>query len=133
MKPRIIIAVPLIIEKIIRKAVLPKIQGTTVKMLLKVPLVRQKIKDKICEQLKTAFGGNFYEIIIGGAAFNHEIEMLLHDIGFNYTVGYGTTDTIKTKKQPKKHFETAGIVQATSVSWTKMATFSLKAEAKTCF
>ncbi len=92
LKPRIIIAVPLIIEKIIRKAVLPKIQGTTVRMLLKVPLVRQKIKDKICEQLKSAFGGNFYEIIIGGAAFNREIEMLLHDIGFNYTVGYGTTE-----------------------------------------
>ncbi|MCD8318677.1 MAG: AMP-binding protein [Paraprevotella sp.] len=92
LKPRIIIAVPLIIEKIIRKSVLPKIQGTTVKMLLKVPLVRQKIKDKICEQLKAAFGGNFYEIIIGGAAFNHEIEMLLHYIGFNYTVGYGTTE-----------------------------------------
>lgn len=92
LKPRIIIAVPLIIEKIIRKAVLPKIQGTTVKMLLKVPLVRQKIKDKICEQLRNAFGGNFYEIIIGGAAFNREIEMLLHDIGFNYTVGYGSTE-----------------------------------------
>lgn len=92
LKPRIIVAVPLIIEKIIRKAVLPKIQGTTVKMLLKVPLVRQKIKDKICEQLKSAFGGNFYEIIIGGAAFNREIEMLLHDIGFNYTVGYGSTE-----------------------------------------
>lgn len=92
LKPRIIIAVPLIIEKIIRKAVLPKIQGTTVKMLLKVPLVRQKIKDKIREQLKAAFGGDFYEIIIGGAAFNREIEMLLHDIGFNYTVGYGTTE-----------------------------------------
>lgn len=92
LKPRIIIAVPLIIEKIIKKAVLPKIQGTTVRMLLKVPLVRQKIKDKICEQLKAAFGGNFYEIIIGGAAFNREIEQLLHDIGFNYTVGYGTTE-----------------------------------------
>ncbi len=92
LKPRIIIAVPLIIEKIIRKAVLPQIQGTTVKMLLKIPVVRQKIKDKICEQLKAAFGGNFYEIIIGGAAFNSEIETLLHDIGFNYTVGYGTTE-----------------------------------------
>lgn len=92
LKPRIIIAVPLIIEKIIRKAVLPKIQGTTVKMLLKVPLVRQKIQDKICEQLRNAFGGNFYEIIIGGAAFNREIEMLLHDIGFNFTVGYGSTE-----------------------------------------
>ncbi len=92
LKPRIIIFVPLIMEKIIRKAVLPKVQGTTVKMLLKVPLVRQKIKDKICERLKTAFGGNFYEVIIGGAAFNREIETLLHDIGFNYTVGYGTTE-----------------------------------------
>lgn len=92
LKPRLIVAVPLIIEKIIRKAVLPKIQGTTVKMLLKVPVVRQKIKDKICAQLRNAFGGNFYEIIIGGAAFNREIEALLHDIGFNYTVGYGATE-----------------------------------------
>lgn len=92
LKPRIVIAVPLIIEKIIRKAVLPKLQGTTVKMLLKIPLIRQKIKDRLCGQLKAAFGGNFYEIIIGGAAFNREIENLLHDIGFNYTVGYGTTE-----------------------------------------
>ena len=92
LKPRIVIAVPLIIEKIIRKAVLPKIQGTTVKMLLKIPVVRQKIKDKVCEQLQNAFGSNFHEIIIGGAAFNSEIEMLLHDIGFNYTVGYGATE-----------------------------------------
>jgi long-chain acyl-CoA synthetase len=91
-KPSIIIAVPLVIEKIIKKAVLPKIQGTTVKMLLKIPVIRQKIKDKICEQLKTAFGGNFYEVIIGGAAFNREIETLLNDIGFNYTVGYGATE-----------------------------------------
>lgn len=91
-KPRLILAVPLIIEKIIRKAVLPKIQGTTVKMLLRVPVVRQKIKDKICAQLRNAFGGNFYEIIIGGAAFNREIETLMHDIGFNYTVGYGATE-----------------------------------------
>lgn len=91
-KPAIIIAVPLVIEKIIRKAVLPKIQDTTVKMLLKIPVVRQKIKDKICEQIKAAFGGNYYEVIIGGAAFNREIEALLHDIGFNYTVGYGATE-----------------------------------------
>ena len=92
LQPRIIIAVPLIIEKIIRKAVLPKLQGTTAKMLLKIPLLRQKIKDKVCERLRAAFGGNFYEIIIGGAALNREIESLLHDIGFNYTVGYGTTE-----------------------------------------
>ncbi len=92
LQPRIIIAVPLIIEKIIRKAVLPQLQGTTARMLLKIPLLRQKIKDKVCERLRAAFGGNFYEIIIGGAALNREIESLLHDIGFNYTVGYGTTE-----------------------------------------
>lgn len=91
-KPRLVVAVPLIIEKIIRKAVLPKIQGTTVKMLLKMPVISQKIKDKICAQLKNAFGGNFYEVIVGGAAFNREIEALLKDIGFNYTVGYGATE-----------------------------------------
>lgn len=91
-KPRIVVAVPLIIEKIIRKAVLPKIQGTTVRMLLKMPVISQKIKDKICAQLKNAFGGNFYEVIVGGAAFNREIEALLKDIGFNYTVGYGATE-----------------------------------------
>ncbi len=90
-KPRLVIAVPLIIEKIIRKAVLPKIQGS-VKMLMRVPIVGQKIKEKICNQLKNVFGGNYYEIIVGGAAFNHEIENLLHDIGFNYTVGYGATE-----------------------------------------
>lgn len=91
-KPRLVVAVPLIIEKIIRKAVLPKIQGTTVRMLLKMPVISQKIKDKICAQLKNAFGGNFYEVIVGGAAFNREIEALLKDIGFNYTVGYGATE-----------------------------------------
>ena len=92
LQPRIIIAVPLIIEKIIRKAVLPQLQGTTARMLLKIPLLRQKRKGKVCKRLRAAFGGNFYEIIIGGAALNREIESLLHDIGFNYTVGYGTTE-----------------------------------------
>ncbi|MBO5880854.1 MAG: AMP-binding protein [Paraprevotella sp.] len=91
-KPRLVVAVPLIIEKIIRKAVLPKIQGLTVRMLLKMPVISQKIKNKICAQLRNAFGGNFYEVIVGGAAFNREIEALLKDIGFNYTVGYGATE-----------------------------------------
>lgn len=91
-KPAIIIAVPLVIEKIVRKAILPKLQTPKVKMLLKLPVIGQKVKDKICQQLRSAFGGNYHEVIIGGAAFNREIEEFLHDIGFNYTVGYGSTE-----------------------------------------
>lgn len=91
-KPVIIIAVPLVIEKIVRKAVLPKLQSPKVRMLLRLPVIGQKVKDKICQQLRSAFGGQYYEVIIGGAAFNREIEDFLHDIGFNYTVGYGSTE-----------------------------------------
>lgn len=62
------------------------------KVLLKLPLINQRIRDKIREQLVAAFGGQFYEIIIGGAAFNSEIENFLYKMNFNYTVGYGATE-----------------------------------------
>ena len=91
-KPSLIISVPLIIEKIIRKSVLPKLQTPSMKVLLRLPYISDKIGERIRQQLYEAFGGNFYEIIIGGAAFNSEIEELLHRIGFNYTVGYGATE-----------------------------------------
>lgn len=91
-KPSIIIAVPLIIEKIIRKKVLPKLQNIKIKLLLKMPVINQKVLQKIREQVIEAFGGNFYEIIIGGAAFNQEIEAFLKKINFPYTVGYGATE-----------------------------------------
>lgn len=91
-KPTVIIAVPLVIEKIIRKNVFPKIQGNIMKLLLTMPFISKKINQKICEQVTNAFGGNFYEIIVGGAAFNKEIETFLHNINFPYTVGYGTTE-----------------------------------------
>ena len=91
-RPSIIIAVPLVIEKIIKKKVLPKIQHGTLKLLLKTPIISRKIEQKICEQVIQAFGGNFYEIIIGGAAFNQEVESFLHRINFPYTVGYGATE-----------------------------------------
>ncbi|MGM9695197.1 MAG: AMP-binding protein [Alloprevotella sp.] len=91
-KPAIIISVPLIIEKIIKKNVLPKLQTYSMKFLLKVPILSDKILDKVRAGLTEAFGGNFYEIIIGGAAFNSEVESLLKKIGFNYTVGYGATE-----------------------------------------
>ncbi len=91
-KPRIIICVPLIIEKIVRKAVLPKIQGKKMQIMMKTPVVGDIIKKKICDGMRQALGGNFYEAIIGGAAINQEIEALLKDIKFNYTVGYGATE-----------------------------------------
>jgi len=91
-KPIIIIVVPLIIEKIVRKAVMPRIQDQKVRMLMQVPVIGDRIKKKICDGLTQALGGNFYELIIGGAALNQEIERLLHDIGFRYTVGYGATE-----------------------------------------
>ena len=91
-KPVILIVVPLIIEKVVRKAVLPKIQTPKMRILLKTPIINRIIKRKICDGLTKALGGNFYEVIIGGAALNQEIEKLLHDIGFRYTVGYGATE-----------------------------------------
>lgn len=91
-KPVVIIAVPLVIEKIIRKKVFPKIQNNRMRLLLNMPVVNKKVNKKICEQVVNAFGGNFYEIIIGGAAFNKEVEDFLKRIEFPYTVGYGATE-----------------------------------------
>ena len=91
-RPQIIIAVPLVIEKIIRKKGFPKLQTGTVRLLRNLPIINKKVEEKICEQVKQAFGGRFYEVIIGGAAFNQEVEQFLHRINFPYTVGYGTTE-----------------------------------------
>lgn len=91
-KPAIIIAVPLVIEKIIRKKVFPKLQNGKIRLLLKMPGISKKVKQKICEQVYQAFGGNIYEVIIGGAALNQEIEAFLKDIDFPFTVGYGATE-----------------------------------------
>ncbi|MDY4038805.1 MAG: AMP-binding protein [Prevotella sp.] len=91
-KPAIIIAVPLIIEKIIKKKVFPKIQNNRMKLLLNTPVINKKVREKIREQLYQAFGGNFYEIIIGGAAINQEVEQFMKSVDFPYTVGYGATE-----------------------------------------
>ena len=91
-KPVIIIAVPLVIEKIIRKRVFPKIQNNRMRLLMQMPVVNLKVHEKICEQVVNAFGGKFYEIIVGGAAFNQEVEQFLKKINFPYTVGYGATE-----------------------------------------
>ncbi len=91
-KPCIIIAVPLIIEKIIRKRVFPKIQNNKMRLLLSMPVINKKVIEKICEQVYNSFGGNLYEIIVGGAAFNQEVESFMKRLNFPYTVGYGATE-----------------------------------------
>lgn len=91
-KPNLVVAVPLIIEKIIKKNVLPKLQTPTMKILLKVPIINDKIKTAVREQVINAFGGNFAAVIVGGAAFNQEVEQFLKMIDFPYTVGYGMTE-----------------------------------------
>ena len=91
-RPAVLIVVPLILEKIVKKAVLPKVQDPIIGRLMKTPVVGRVIKRKICEGIREAFGGRFYEVIVGGSAMNQEIEELLHDIGFNYTIGYGATE-----------------------------------------
>ncbi len=91
-KPKIIIAVPLVIEKIIRKKVFPKIQNNRMRLLLQMPVISKKVREMICQEVVKAFGGNMYEVIIGGAAFNQEVEQFLKLIQFPYTVGYGATE-----------------------------------------
>ncbi|MDY6205799.1 MAG: AMP-binding protein [Prevotella sp.] len=91
-KPSIVVAVPLIIEKIVRKKIFPKIQSNVMRLLLNMPVINKKVKQRICEQVIEAFGGNMYQIIIGGAALNKEIEQFLLSIDFPFTVGYGATE-----------------------------------------
>ena len=90
-KPSLVVAVPLIIEKIIRKKVFPIIQSNRMKLLLAMPVVSKKVKERICQQVYEAFGGQAYQIIVGGAPLSKEVEQFLVSIGFPITVGYGTT------------------------------------------
>ena len=91
-RPVIVIAVPLIIEKIIRKKVFPKIQNNRMRLLLQMPVISKKVREMICQEVLKAFGGRIYEVIIGGAALNQEVEQFLKRIDFPYTVGYGATE-----------------------------------------
>lgn len=92
LKPKVVIAVPLLIEKIVRKAIFPQIKAPAVRLALMTPLLRDRIKMNIRRKMQQAFGDNFFEIIVGGAAMNQDIETFLKGIGFNYTIGYGATE-----------------------------------------
>lgn len=91
-RPALIVSVPLVIEKIIKKNILPKLETPSMKLMLKVPILNDQIKKKVRDEMVEAFGGRFFEAIIGGAAFNHEVEQFLASIHFPYTVGYGATE-----------------------------------------
>ena len=91
-KPTLVIAVPLIIEKIYKSKVKPVIENAGIKFALKLPILDQFIMNKIKTELVNAFGGEFYEVIIGGAAFNKEVESFFKKMEFPFTVGYGMTE-----------------------------------------
>lgn len=91
-RPRVIACVPLIVEKIFKKNILPKVDNKLGKLLLKLPIVSDKIKEQIRTQAMEVFGGNFIEIVIGGAPFNPEVEAFLRKINFPYTIAYGMTE-----------------------------------------
>lgn len=91
-RPRVIACVPLIVEKIFKKNILPKVDNKLGKLLLKRPIISDKIKEQIRTQAMEVFGGNFIEIVIGGAPFNPEVEAFLRKINFPYTIAYGMTE-----------------------------------------
>ena len=90
--PAIVISVPLVVEKIIRKMVFPKIQNNKVRLLWNMPVINKKVRERICQMVMEAFGGNAYEVMTGGAALNQEIEAFLKSIDFPLTSGYGATE-----------------------------------------
>ena len=91
-RPRVIACVPLIVEKIFKKNILPKVDNRMGKLLLKLPIISDRIKEQIRQQAMEVFGGNFIEIVVGGAPFNPEVEAFLRKINFPYTIAYGMTE-----------------------------------------
>lgn len=91
-RPRVIACVPLIVEKIFKKNILPKVDNRMGKLLLKLPIISDRIKEQIRQQAMEVFGDNFIEIVVGGAPFNPEVEAFLRKINFPYTIAYGMTE-----------------------------------------
>lgn len=92
-KPHIAICVPLVMEKILMQGVMPKLKRPAIRAILHLPVARARVMERIKEQLMAAFGGRINQVVMGGAAFNPQLEKLLHETGFPYTIGYGTTET----------------------------------------
>lgn len=103
--PSLIFTVPLIIEKIYKKQIMPTLEKKLMKVLLKIPKISQKILNKIKNKLVQAFGGNFQQLVVGGAALNPEVEEFFKKIKFPFTVGYGMTECgpLISYSNPKDH------------------------------
>jgi long-chain acyl-CoA synthetase len=91
-RPNLILTVPLILEKIYKKMILPQLSKRTMKLALNIPILDSRIYAQICKKLVDAFGGRFREVIVGGAAMNDEVARFLTKIKFPYTIGYGMTE-----------------------------------------
>jgi len=91
-RPTIVISVPLILEKIYKRQIIPLLDKSSMKILLNVPFIDKAVYAKVKKKLTDVFGGNFKEVIIGGAALNKDVELFLKKIGFNFTIGYGMTE-----------------------------------------
>ena len=91
-KPRVLVAVPLIIEKIVKKKIMKKVMASKAFKFMQWPIVGYFVKRMVREQVLKAFGGNMYECIVGGAALNQEVENFLHSFNFPISVGYGATE-----------------------------------------
>lgn len=92
-RPRIICSVPLVVEKIVRKRIFPEFQNHRAKLLMNMPLLGTRVKERICERVREEFGGNVYQLVVGGASLSREVEEFFLSIGFPITVAYGTTET----------------------------------------
>lgn len=90
--PSVVIAVPLVVEKIVRKMIFPQVQTKKMRLLMNMPVINKKVKERMYELVMEAFGGNAYEVVVGGAPLNQEIEQFLRSIGFPITMGYGATE-----------------------------------------
>ncbi|MCP4230326.1 MAG: long-chain fatty acid--CoA ligase, partial [bacterium] len=111
-RPRLILSVPLLIEKIYKSSIKPKLDKPIVKILSKLPVVGGKLNHKVRQSLVDVFGGNFIEIVIGGAALNAEVENFLRKIDFSYSVGYGMTECGPLiSYTPASRFRTASVGQ----------------------
>ena len=112
-RPQLILSVPLVIEKIYKKRILPKIDKTIMKILLKTPLFSGLIQKKVNKTLTETFGENFHEIVIGGAPLSEDVEVFFRKIGFRFTIGYGMTECgplISYIGWEKSRFRSAGKV-----------------------
>jgi len=112
-RPHLILSVPLVIEKIYRKRIIPKIEKPIMKLLLKTPVLSAVIGKKVNKALTETFGERFHEIVIGGAPLSEDVEMFFRKIGFRFTIGYGMTECgplITYESWGKSKFRSAGRV-----------------------